>query len=99
VKVYFAGDTAYRTVLDGEDEEKVPYCPAFEEIGKTFGGFDFAMIPIGCVSLSGFRVRRLILYRAYLPREYMSRIHCAPQDSVRLFKDIKAKKAVGMHWG
>lgn len=47
VKVYFAGDTAYRTVLEGEDEDKVPVCPAFEEIGKTFGGFDFAMIPIG----------------------------------------------------
>jgi N-acyl-phosphatidylethanolamine-hydrolysing phospholipase D len=47
--VYFAGDTGYRTVLDGENEEEVPYCPAFEEIGKTFGGFDFAMIPIGYV--------------------------------------------------
>jgi N-acyl-phosphatidylethanolamine-hydrolysing phospholipase D len=49
VKVYFAGDTAYRTVLDGEDEDEVPVCPAFGEIGRTFGGFDFAMIPIGCV--------------------------------------------------
>lgn len=29
----------------------------------------------------------------------MSPIHCAPQDSVRLFKDIRAKKALGMHWG
>jgi N-acyl-phosphatidylethanolamine-hydrolysing phospholipase D len=47
VKVYFAGDTAYRTVLKGEDEDKVPVCPAFEEIGNKFGGFDFAMIPIG----------------------------------------------------
>jgi len=47
VKVYFAGDTAYRTVEKGEDEEKVPVCPAFKEIGKKFGGFDFAMIPIG----------------------------------------------------
>jgi len=47
VKVYFAGDTAYRTVLEGEDEDKVPVCPAFGEIGKRFGGFDFAMIPIG----------------------------------------------------
>jgi len=47
VKVYFAGDTGYRTVFDGEDEEEVPYCPAFEEIGEIFGGFDFAMIPIG----------------------------------------------------
>lgn len=49
VKVYFAGDTAYRTVLEGEDEDKVPVCPAFEQIGNTFGGFDFAMIPIGWV--------------------------------------------------
>jgi N-acyl-phosphatidylethanolamine-hydrolysing phospholipase D len=49
VKVYFAGDTAYRTVLDGEDEDEVPVCSAFGEIGRTFGGFDFAMIPIGCV--------------------------------------------------
>ena len=47
VKVYFAGDTGYRTVFDGEDEEEVPYCPAFEEIGEIFGGFDFAMVPIG----------------------------------------------------
>ena len=47
VKVFFGGDTAYRTVLDGQDEEKVPVCPAFEEVGKAFGGFDFAMIPIG----------------------------------------------------
>ena len=47
MKVYFAGDTAYRTVLEGEDEDKVPVCPAFEQIGNTFGGFDFAMIPIG----------------------------------------------------
>ncbi|KAF9522897.1 beta-lactamase superfamily domain-containing protein [Crepidotus variabilis] len=83
VKVFFGGDTAYRTVLDGQDEDKVPVCPAFKEIGKAFGGFDFAMIPIG----------------AYLPRDFMSRIHCAPQDSVRLFQDIRAKKALGMHWG
>ncbi|KAJ3505933.1 hypothetical protein NLJ89_g7154 [Agrocybe chaxingu] len=74
LKVYFAGDTAYRTVLDGQDEDKVPVCPAFEMVGNTFGG-------------------------AYLPRDFMSRIHCAPQDSVRLFKDIKAKRALGMHWG
>ena len=47
VKVYFGGDTAYRTVLEGQDEDKVPVCPVFKDIGETFGGFDFAMIPIG----------------------------------------------------
>lgn len=33
--LYFAGDTAYRTVRDGEDEDKVPVCPAFAEIGNV----------------------------------------------------------------
>ncbi|PPQ96737.1 hypothetical protein CVT26_010221 [Gymnopilus dilepis] len=82
-KVYFGGDTGYRAVLDGQNEDEVPVCPAFETIGNKFGGFDIALIPIG----------------AYLPRQFMSPIHCAPQDSVRLFKDIKAKRAIGMHWG
>ena len=50
VKVYFAGDTGYRSVPDGMNEDEVPTCPAFLEIGERFGGFDFAMIPIGCVS-------------------------------------------------
>jgi N-acyl-phosphatidylethanolamine-hydrolysing phospholipase D len=48
-KVYFGGDTGYRTVLDGEDEETVPRCPAFREIGEKFGGFDLALLPIGYV--------------------------------------------------
>ena len=34
----------------GEDEDKVPTCPAFRQIGETFGGVDVALIPIGCVS-------------------------------------------------
>jgi len=46
-KVYFAGDTGYRAVRDGQDEDKVPVCPAFESIGNRFGGFDLALIPIG----------------------------------------------------
>jgi N-acyl-phosphatidylethanolamine-hydrolysing phospholipase D len=49
-KVYFAGDTGYRTVRDGEDEDKAPVCPAFAEVGERFGGLDVALLPIGCVS-------------------------------------------------
>ncbi|KAK0492501.1 Metallo-hydrolase/oxidoreductase [Armillaria luteobubalina] len=82
-KVYFAGDTGYGSVKDGEDEAERPVCPAFKEIRERFGGFDLAMIPIG----------------AYEPRLFMSTIHCAPQDSVHIFKDIRAKKAVAIHWG
>ncbi|KDQ13326.1 hypothetical protein BOTBODRAFT_66824 [Botryobasidium botryosum FD-172 SS1] len=82
-KVWFAGDTGYKTVREGEDEETVAVCPAFKEIGDLFGGFDLALIPIG----------------AYSPRELWSSLHLAPQDSVRVFQDVRAKRAIGMHWG
>jgi N-acyl-phosphatidylethanolamine-hydrolysing phospholipase D len=47
VKIWFAGDTGYRAVKEGQDEDKVPCCPVFKEIGAKFGGFDLALIPIG----------------------------------------------------
>ncbi|KAJ7638070.1 beta-lactamase superfamily domain-containing protein [Mycena rosella] len=84
-RVYFAGDTGYRSVPSSTDDgpETLPVCPAFKEIGARWGGFDLALIPIG----------------AYAPRRFMSPIHCAPRDSVALFRDIKARRALGMHWG
>ncbi len=62
-KLYFAGDTAYRTVRDGEDEDKVPVCPAFAEAGERFGGFNLALLPIGCVRT---RIAFTILSTAYI---------------------------------
>ena len=47
MKVFFGGDTGYRAVYDGENEDELPVCPAFKEIGENFGGFDLAFIPIG----------------------------------------------------
>ncbi|KAJ6498742.1 N-acyl-phosphatidylethanolamine-hydrolyzing phospholipase D, partial [Mycena sanguinolenta] len=83
-RVYFGGDTGYRAVTSRADEDaELPVCPAFAEIGRKWGGFDFAMIPIG----------------AYEPRKFMSPIHCAPRDSVAIFRDIRAQRALGMHWG
>jgi len=82
-KVYFAGDTGYRTVRDGEDEDKVPVCPAFSEVGERFDGVDVALLPIG----------------AYAPRTMWSNLHASPADAVRMFKDVRAKKALAMHWG
>jgi len=53
-KVYFGGDTGYRTVPElpeGEDDYdekyKFPHCPAFKEIGDLRGPFDLGLIPIG----------------------------------------------------
>lgn len=45
-KIWFAGDTAYKGVRKGmtpEEEKALPHCPAFEEIGKKFKFFDFAV--------------------------------------------------------
>ncbi|KAJ6603699.1 beta-lactamase superfamily domain-containing protein, partial [Mycena sp. CBHHK59/15] len=84
-RVYFGGDTGYRAVPSSSDEgpDTLPVCPAFKEVGARFGGFDLALIPIG----------------AYAPRRPMSNIHCAPRDSVAIFQDIRARRALGMHWG
>ena len=46
-KAWFGGDTAYRTVREGDNEDDVPFCPEFQNIGNKLGPFDLAMIPIG----------------------------------------------------
>ncbi|CAH2275726.1 N-acyl-phosphatidylethanolamine-hydrolyzing phospholipase D [Pelobates cultripes] len=68
-RFFFAGDTGY--------------CGAFEEIGKRFGPFDVAAIPIG----------------AYEPRWFMKSQHVDPEDAVRIHVDVRAKKSLGIHWG
>lgn len=90
-KVYFAGDTGYRTVpdtpadVDDYDEQfaHLPICPAFAQIGKHRGPFDLGLIPIG----------------AYEPRYLFSAMHANPKDSVNIFVDTKCRQALGMHWG
>jgi L-ascorbate metabolism protein UlaG (beta-lactamase superfamily) len=36
---------------------------------------------------------------AYSPRAAMSNMHASPADAVRIFRDVRAKKALAMHWG
>ena len=86
-KLYFAGDTAYRSVpvngLLEEEESKYPACPAFKQIGELLGPFDLALLPIGLCE----------------PRSFMSPVHCNSRDSIHVHKDIRSKRSVGMHWG
>ncbi|KAF2712382.1 Metallo-hydrolase/oxidoreductase [Pleomassaria siparia CBS 279.74] len=90
-KVYFAGDTGYRSVPSvppGTDDygpayAHLPVCPAFAQIGLLRGPFDLGLIPIG----------------AYEPRWIMSPMHANPTDSVNIFLDTKCTRAIGMHWG
>jgi L-ascorbate metabolism protein UlaG (beta-lactamase superfamily) len=59
------------------------YSPLFKEIGKKFGPFDLATIPIG----------------AYEPRWFMAPHHISPEEAVQVHRDVKSKKSVGIHWG
>ncbi|CDR49302.1 hypothetical protein NBRC10512_004241 [Rhodotorula toruloides] len=84
-KIWFGGDTGYRTVprgVDAEGLEKYETCPAFAEIGKREGPMDMSFIPIG----------------AYQPRWLFSSVHCSPEDSVELHQHVRSKKSIGMHW-
>ena len=86
--LFFAGDTGYRAIskedIDNDiDESTIPHCPAFAEIGEEYGPFDLALLPIGC----------------FLPRTFMSLVHCAPEDAVCIHKDIRSMKSIGMHYG
>jgi N-acyl-phosphatidylethanolamine-hydrolysing phospholipase D len=67
--VYFAGDTGYS--------------PLFREIGRRFGGFDLALIPIG----------------AYEPRWLMHPMHLNPEESVQAHIDVCSKLSIACHWG
>lgn len=69
-KVWFAGDTGYN-----------PH--DFKDIGKRFGGFDLALIPIG----------------AYAPRSFMKLYHVNVDEAVEIHQDIQSDFSVGMHWG
>ena len=66
---FFSGDTGYS--------------PVFKEIGKEYGPFDLAILPIG----------------AYEPRELMWMSHITPEEAVKVGQDIKANILVGGHWG
>ena len=69
-RYYFAGDTAYSPSL-------------FKKIGKEYGSFDLAMIPIG----------------AYEPKKTMQPVHTNPEEAIRLGLDINADLMVASHWG
>ncbi|KAJ7723300.1 hypothetical protein DFH07DRAFT_856078 [Mycena maculata] len=86
-RLSFAGDTGYRTVRSETPSPAelaaLPACPAFAEIGALYGPFALALLPIGC----------------FLPRASMSTVHCAPEDSVCIHRDIRSKHSIGMHYG
>lgn len=55
----------------------------FRSIGEKLPPADIAFIPIG----------------AYEPRSFMQGSHVNPAEAVQIYLDIKAKSAMGIHWG
>ena len=59
------------------------YTEDFKDIKKKLGKPDLVAIPIG----------------AYKPRDIMRYSHLNPDEALKTFIDLEAKKAVAMHWG
>lgn len=36
---------------------------------------------------------------AYEPRDLLKNQHVNPEEAVKIHKDVKSKKSVGVHWG
>lgn len=53
------------------------------DIGERLGPFDLALIPIG----------------SYAPRWFMKTMHLDVTEALRVRADLRAARAVGMHWG
>ena len=53
------------------------------DIGERLGPFDLAMIPIG----------------AYAPRWFMKTQHVDVAEALQVREDVRAARAIGMHWG
>jgi N-acyl-phosphatidylethanolamine-hydrolysing phospholipase D len=89
--VYHAGDTGYRRTTRSD-----VICPAFQEIGQKFGGFDLSFIPIwrggtlGFISSWGLRLSH---------NDLPSATHCSPTDAVAIHLDVKSRHTIGVHFG
>ncbi len=59
------------------------YSKDFRDIGERLGPFDMAFIPIG----------------SYAPRWFMKVMHVDVPEAVQVRADLKAARAIGMHWG
>jgi L-ascorbate metabolism protein UlaG (beta-lactamase superfamily) len=59
------------------------YAPYFQEIGARLGPFDLAVVAIG----------------AYRPASMMRLTHTTPEEALRIFDDVRARRFVAMHWG
>jgi len=75
-------------VVEGEGRRLIHagdtgYSRDFRDIGERLGPFDLAFIPIG----------------AYAPRWFMQVMHADVGEAVQIREDLRARRAIGIHWG
>ncbi|TCD61324.1 hypothetical protein EIP91_008585 [Steccherinum ochraceum] len=83
---------------EGEVTEMDWWESSFKEIGERYGPFDLAMIPIwrgASLSILGRWGLRLTEAATSL----LATLHATPSDAVQLYQDVKAKRAIAMHFG
>jgi len=61
----------------------IGYSQDARDIGERLGPFDMAFIPIG----------------AYAPRWFMKVNHVDVPEAIRVRADLRAQRAIGIHWG
>ena len=59
------------------------YSPVYKDIGRRFGPFDLAAIPIG----------------AYEPRWFMQDHHVNPEEALQIHFDLQSRRSIAIHWG
>ncbi|MBX3723418.1 MAG: MBL fold metallo-hydrolase [Turneriella sp.] len=59
------------------------YSPHFTEIAQEYPDIHLTLMPIG----------------AYLPRWFMREVHVSPDEAIRAYEDLSARKMLGIHWG
>jgi N-acyl-phosphatidylethanolamine-hydrolysing phospholipase D len=59
------------------------YSEVFKEVGRRLGPIDLVTVPIG----------------AYLPSAMMHQVHTTPEEALWIAQDVKAGRAVAMHFG
>ena len=55
----------------------------FKEIGERCAPIQVALLPIG----------------AYKPKWFMSPIHCAPEEAVKIHREVRSKNSIATHFG
>ncbi len=64
------------------------YGNIYKELGKKYGPIDLTFINIGAYN-----------FFPIMPEKDKSVYHTNPEEALRIGKDLKSKKMVGMHWG